>query len=91
MTDSTVTASRREVAAHALTLLPQVEQSPSFESCSMCLGVRDGSRWIDAEAAIRSSRSFEHDSAPRLQPGLCDQCADAIALRRAHTPIARAA
>ena len=91
MTDNTVTASRREVAAHALTLLPEVEQSPGFEACSICLRVRDESRWVDAAAAIRSSRSFERDSAPRLRPAVCDHCADAIALRRDSPPIARAA
>ena len=91
MTDSTVTASRREVAAHALTLLPQVEQSPAFETCSICLRVRDEDRWIDAGTAIRGSRSFEHDSAPRLGHGVCEHCADAIAVRRDRAPIARAA
>jgi hypothetical protein len=58
--------------------------SPSeLVTCSLCLSVRRGSKWMDAERVIRELRSFEHVSPPRLQPGVCEDCAEAIFARRA--------
>jgi len=53
-------------------------------ACSLCLRVRRGSAWIEAEEVIRELRSYELPVAPRLQSGVCDDCADAIFDRRAH-------
>lgn len=60
-------------------------------TCSLCLRVRRGSAWIEAEAVITELRSYELDVPPRLLPGVCDDCADAILLRRARTAEAIAA
>jgi hypothetical protein len=52
-------------------------------SCSLCLSVLDDDRWIVVEQAIAELRSFETPTPPRLGPGICDACADA--LRRLRT------
>jgi hypothetical protein len=52
-------------------------------TCSLCLRVRRGSEWTEAERVIRELRSFELDSPPHLQAGVCDDCAEAILARRA--------
>jgi hypothetical protein len=52
-------------------------------ACSLCLRVRRGSAWIEAAEVIRELRSYELPAAPRLQSGVCDDCADAIFDRRA--------
>jgi hypothetical protein len=52
-------------------------------SCSLCLRVRRGSDWIEAERVINEIRSFELAAPPRLQSGVCDDCAEAIFARRA--------
>ena len=54
----------------------------SFTTCSVCLGVLRGEEWIAAEEAIRELRTFERSAPPRLLPGLCDDCHDAIGERR---------
>jgi hypothetical protein len=51
--------------------------------CSLCLSVQRGSAWVEAEDVIRELRSYEFPAAPRLRPGMCDACADAILGRRA--------
>jgi hypothetical protein len=79
------------VRAHAIALLPRHNPASTFDACSICLRVREDSRWIDAAAAIRLSRSFENDMAPRLRPGVCDECAAAISLRRGRRPALKAA
>jgi hypothetical protein len=42
--------------------------------CSVCLRVRDGSEWLDAEHVIGETRSYEGEL-PRLHGALCDDCA----------------
>jgi hypothetical protein len=54
-------------------------------TCSLCLRVRRGSAWIEPEDVITALRSFELESPPRLLPGICDDCADAIFDRRTQT------
>jgi hypothetical protein len=63
----------------------------SFTTCSVCLGVMRGEEWIAAEEAIREARTFDRSTPPRLLPGLCDDCFDAIAARRYGARAARAA
>jgi hypothetical protein len=52
-------------------------------ACSLCLRVQRGSAWVEAEDVIRELRSYEFPATPRLRPGMCDACADAILGRRA--------
>jgi hypothetical protein len=52
-------------------------------TCSLCLRVHRGSAWVEAEDVIRELRSYELPAVPRLQPGICDLCADVILSRRA--------
>ena len=56
---------------------------PDLLACSLCLRVQHGSAWVEAEDVIRELRSYEFPAAPRLRPGMCDACADAILGRRA--------
>lgn len=49
--------------------------------CSICLRVRRGSEWLDAEDVIRDIKSYD-DQLPRLDGALCSDCAHAIARRR---------
>jgi hypothetical protein len=50
--------------------------------CSICLRVRRGPEWLDAEDVIRDIKSYD-DQLPRLHGAVCSDCADAIARRRA--------
>jgi hypothetical protein len=52
-------------------------------TCSLCLSVRRGRKWLEAERVISDLRSFELASPPRLQSGVCDDCAESIFARRA--------
>ena len=52
-------------------------------TCSLCLRVRQGSAWVDAEAVIRELRTYELRSLPRLESAVCDDCLAAILGRRA--------
>ena len=52
-------------------------------ACSICLRVRRGSEWLDAERVIRDISSYD-DELPRLHGGLCDDCVEAISRRRAY-------
>jgi hypothetical protein len=54
-------------------------------ACSLCLRVLHESGWIDAHDAIRELRTFALPAPVGLDPGLCDQCLDAVAARRAET------
>ena len=54
-------------------------------TCSLCLRVRRRSAWVEPEALITELRSYELDTPPRLLPGVCDDCADAIFDRRVRT------
>jgi hypothetical protein len=51
-------------------------------ACSICLRVRRGSEWLDAEHVIRDIRSYDNEL-PRLKGAVCDGCAEAISRRRA--------
>jgi hypothetical protein len=55
-------------------------------SCSLCLRVLHDSHWIDARDAIRKLRRFELPTVVHLEPGVCDQCGELIARRRASPP-----
>ncbi len=50
--------------------------------CSLCLRVRRGSEWMEAEQVIRETRSYELAAPPRLKAAVCDVCADTIFSRR---------
>jgi hypothetical protein len=50
--------------------------------CSICLRVRRGSEWLDAEHVVRDTKSYDHDL-PRFHRAVCDDCAEAIFRRRA--------
>jgi hypothetical protein len=52
-------------------------------TCSVCLRVRRGSEWIEAERVINEIRSYDFDAPPRLKSAICDVCADSILSRRA--------
>ncbi len=52
-----------------------------FIVCSICLRVRRGSEWLDAEHVIRATTSYD-DELPRLHGAVCDDCAKAISHRR---------
>jgi len=52
-------------------------------TCSLCLRVRRGSAWVEADDVITELRSYELETPPNLLPGVCDDCADAIFDRRA--------
>jgi len=63
-----------------LKLVPQ--RRTKLVACSLCLRVRRGSAWVDAETAIRELRTYELPSLPRLEPAVCDDCLAAIVERR---------
>jgi hypothetical protein len=58
--------------------------------CSICLRVRRGSEWLDAERVVREIRSYDGDL-PRLHGAVCDACSEAISRRRAAAQEALAA
>lgn len=60
----------------------------SIVACSRCLRVQRGSKWIEPEVVIRELRSFELPAPPRLEPGICDRCAEIIDARRTKTKAA---
>ena len=53
-------------------------------ACSICLRVRRGSAWLDAERVIRDINSYD-DELPRLHGAVCHDCLEAISRRRADT------
>ena len=53
-------------------------------TCSLCLRVRRGSNWSEAEDVIRELRSYELEAPPRLRSAVCEDCADSIFSRRRH-------
>jgi len=63
--------------------LRQTRSRSTLITCALCLRVRRGSEWIEAEHVIREIRSYELDAPPRLQPAVCDVCAESILGRRA--------
>lgn len=50
--------------------------------CAICLRVRRGSEWVEAEQAIRALRSFELRTPPLLLGALCDPCVHSLRVRR---------
>jgi hypothetical protein len=50
--------------------------------CSICLRVRRGSEWLDADRVVRETSSYDGEL-PRLHGAVCDACAEAISRRRA--------
>ena len=62
-------------------LLPRRQMH--LAACSLCLRVRRGSAWVDAESVIRELRTYELRPLPRLEPAVCDDCLAAIVRRRA--------
>jgi len=60
-------------------------------TCPLCLNVRRGAEWIDAERMIRETRSYELAALPQLISEVCARCDDAIARRRAQKHAALAA
>jgi hypothetical protein len=59
-------------------------------TCSICLRVRRGSEWLEAERVIRDTTSYEGEL-PRLRGAVCDDCANEIFRRRADSGDALAA
>jgi NMD protein affecting ribosome stability and mRNA decay len=51
-------------------------------TCSLCLRVRQGSEWREAEQVIRELRSYELEAPPRLHSAVCEVCAESIFSRR---------
>jgi hypothetical protein len=68
----------------------QADSPSDLITCALCLRVRRGSEWIEAERVIREIRSFELEAPPRLQSGVCDACAESIFSRRARAEPAAA-
>src|SRR4051794_27165177 len=58
--------------------------SPDLITCSLCLRVRRGSEWLEAERVISEIRSYELDAPPKLRSALCNMCTESIFCRRAH-------
>ena len=70
-----------------LTLLTQLRPrhagTPRLVACSLCLRVRRGSSWVEAEEVIRALRTYDLAGPPRLAAGICDHCTEAVCARRA--------
>lgn len=49
--------------------------------CSICLRVRRGAEWLDAERVIAEIRSYDAEL-PRLRGVVCDRCTSKISRRR---------
>ena len=62
----------------------QTESPTSLITCSLCLRVLRDSEWLEAERVIGEIRSYELEAPPRLEPAVCDLCADSIFSRRTH-------
>jgi NMD protein affecting ribosome stability and mRNA decay len=63
----------------------QTASSVHLTTCSICLRVRRGSEWVEAEQVIREIRTYELAALPDLQSAMCDGCAEAILRRRARS------
>ena len=61
----------------------QVESPTDLIACSLCLRVRRGSEWVEAETVINELRSFALEAPPRLRAAVCEHCAEPILRRRA--------
>jgi hypothetical protein len=62
--------------------LRSTKQRTDLVTCSLCLRVRRGSEWREAEQVIRELRSYEFQSPPRLHSAVCEVCAESIFSRR---------
>jgi uncharacterized protein with PIN domain len=62
---------------------PAGEVHESFTVCTVCMRVLRGAGWVEVEEVIREVRSFELTLAPSLESGMCPDCNEAIAVRRA--------
>jgi hypothetical protein len=62
--------------------LRQRRTRTSLITCSLCLRVRRGSEWVEAEHVIREIRSYELGAPPRLRSAVCGVCAESILSRR---------
>jgi NMD protein affecting ribosome stability and mRNA decay len=62
--------------------LPSTKQRTDLVACSLCLRVRRGSEWREAEQVIRELRSYELEAPPRLHSAVCEVCAESIFSRR---------
>lgn len=51
-------------------------------ACSICLRVRRGSEWLDAEHVSRDVKSYD-DELPPLHGTICNDCVEATSRRRA--------
>lgn len=60
-----------------------IQRHTDLVTCSLCLRVRCGSAWTEAEAVTRELRVLRAPTVPRLQPTVCGDCAAAIFDRRA--------
>jgi hypothetical protein len=68
---------------------PQPKSRTALTTCSLCLRVLCGSEWSEAERVIREIRSYEREAPPRLEPTVCELCAESIQSRRAQSePVA---
>ena len=63
--------------------LRSTKQQTDLVTCSLCLRVRRGSEWREAEEVIRDLRSYELEAPPRLHSAVCEVCAESIFSRRA--------
>lgn len=63
--------------------LTRARSRSRLSTCSLCLRVRRGSQWLEAERVIREIRSYELEAPPRLRAAVCEGCADSIYRRRA--------
>jgi hypothetical protein len=64
---------------------PQPESRTGLTTCSLCLRVLRGSEWIEAERVIREICSYELEAPPRLEPAVCELCAESIQSRGAQS------
>jgi hypothetical protein len=62
--------------------LRSTKQQADLLTCSLCLRVRRGSEWREAEEVIRDLRSYELEAPPRLHSAVCEVCAESIFSQR---------
>jgi len=62
--------------------LRSTKERTDLVTCSLCLRVRRGSEWREAEQVIRELRSYEFEAPPRLHSAVCEVCAESIFSRR---------
>ena len=63
----------------------QAESPTDLIACSLCLRVRRGSEWVQAETVINELRSYSLEAPPRLRAAVCEHCAEPIFRRRARS------